>query len=157
MSLSVSQQSRLHYQHRALEEITAFASAEEISRTGPDGKWGILENIAHLVCYQVVFIQRIEKMVREVNPQLSRYVAEQDPTFETVRKCAKRDLVRKLEEKRQEIIHLLSSLTETELDRSGVHPVYGKMDIPDWVEMFLLHEAHHLMTIFYLTHVNDVK
>jgi hypothetical protein len=43
-------------------------------------------------------------------------------------------------------------LSPDKLDRTGIHPKYGKLNIIDWTEFFLLHEAHHLFAIFQLTH-----
>ena len=39
---------------------------------------------------------------------------------------------------------LVDSLDAEDLARSGVHPSLGALAIPDWIEFFLLHEAHHL-------------
>jgi hypothetical protein len=32
------------------------------------------------------------------------------------------------------------------LSRKGFHPSFGALTIPQWLEFFLLHEAHHLYT-----------
>ena len=48
------------------------------------------------------------------------------------------------------ISNYVSTLSESSFMRSGKHPVYGELSIPRWIEFFLLHEAHHLFTIFKL-------
>ena len=35
------------------------------------------------------------------------------------------------------------------MNRVGVHPVFGLMTIPLWLEFFLLHEAHHLYVVLH--------
>jgi hypothetical protein len=44
----------------------------------------------------------------------------------------------------------LSGLGESNLKRTGLHPRYGVLTIPQWTEFFLLHEAHHLFSLFML-------
>jgi hypothetical protein len=39
---------------------------------------------------------------------------------------------------------------DTDLDKTGHHPVFGEMNLIQWLNFFLLHEAHHLFTIFKL-------
>jgi hypothetical protein len=39
-------------------------------------------------------------------------------------------------------------MDETSLQRIGRHARYGRLTVVQWVEFFLLHEAHHLYTIF---------
>jgi hypothetical protein len=39
-------------------------------------------------------------------------------------------------------------LKQAELDKKGIHPVYGTMSLQLWLNFFLLHEAHHLFAIF---------
>jgi len=45
---------------------------------------------------------------------------------------------------------LITNLNDEELLLTGSHPKFGVMTIPGWTEFFLLHEAHHLFTIFRL-------
>lgn len=57
----------------------------------------------------------------------------------------------------QNLNELIFTLSEKELDRTGVHKKYGDLNIVQWIEFFLLHEAHHLFTIFQLTNDTDLK
>ena len=51
---------------------------------------------------------------------------------------------------RRELISKILSLNEEMLQRTGSHPLFGNMNIVQWINFFLLHEAHHLFTIFKL-------
>ena len=42
------------------------------------------------------------------------------------------------------------SLKDIDLRKESRHTTYGKMNVLVWVHFFLLHEAHHLYTIFKL-------
>ena len=37
----------------------------------------------------------------------------------------------------------------------GHHPKYGALTLVEWTEFFLLHEAHHLFTLFKLLNEDD--
>jgi hypothetical protein len=39
---------------------------------------------------------------------------------------------------------------------SAVHKKYGALTIMEWTEFFLLHEAHHIFTIFQLMHDTEL-
>ena len=47
---------------------------------------------------------------------------------------------------------MITNLTPAELLKTGVHKKYGVLTITEWTEFFLLHEAHHIFTIFQLRH-----
>jgi uncharacterized damage-inducible protein DinB len=150
MNLSPSLSDRLHSQHWAIAEIIATINTARISLQPGEGKWSIHEHIAHLARYQAFFIIRIHNILTEEEPVFERYVAEADPEFDTYRLASLPALLQSLEEKRKELHTLLLLLTGTQLQRTGKHPKFGKLTIPDWVQFFLLHEAHHIFNIFKL-------
>jgi hypothetical protein len=44
----------------------------------------------------------------------------------------------------------LLSLSEEDFERTGVHPKFGEMTLSQWLEFFLVHEAHHLYVVLQL-------
>jgi hypothetical protein len=94
----------------------------------------------------------VNRIVSEINPELERYSAESDPDFEEWRQVPQAALLRQIVSDRSEITKMILEMRDDELARKGVHPVYGEMNIVEWTEFFLLHEAHHLFTIFQLKH-----
>ena len=151
MPLSSSIVTRLEYQHKSLLELIDNLDDEYVRRQVIPGKWSIFENIVHLQTYQHAFMQRMKKIKEESNPSFPRYTAETDPLFHD--NCLKttREIIQDLISIRREIISCVHALKEEMLTRTGTHPVFGSMDIPHWLNFFLLHEAHHLFTIFKLT------
>src|ERR1700730_10210446 len=148
--LSPSQQSRLEHQHEAIGEMIKGITEKQL-RTRPEtGKWSAFENIAHLAAYQPAFLERLKKIEREESPLFERYVAENDQKFYECAQLNLQQLNDHLSTHRFLLINHISLLPETILRRTGEHTVYGKLKIPQWVEFFLLHEAHHLFTIFKL-------
>ena len=51
---------------------------------------------------------------------------------------------------RKEMAASLLGFGEKELKRVATHPAYGEMTMIQWLHFFLLHESHHLFTIFKL-------
>ena len=151
MPLPSSITTRLEYQHKSLIDIIEGLSDEQIRRQVILGKWSIFENIVHLATYQHAFIQRVRQMLHEENPQFQRYTAESDPLFHDNCSRSTREIMQDLITIRREIIAKILSLKEADIQHTGGHPVFGNMNIMQWLNFFLLHEAHHLFTIFKLT------
>jgi hypothetical protein len=142
---------RLQYQHKSLIDIIDGLTDEQVRRNVIPGKWSIFENIVHLQTYQHFFIQRIRKMLEENNPLFTPYSAESDPLFHD--NCGKstREIIQDMLTTRKEMSAGFHSFTETDLDKTARHSVYGQMSMVQWLHFFLLHEAHHLFIIFKLT------
>ena len=157
MKIYTSINDRLKSQHLTIAEIIGNVSFErKIIRPAGD-KWNIHDNIAHLAKYQITFIERINKILNEDVPHFDRYKAGDDTDFEVFRKQNIEYLLKCLNEQRTKLIGLISSLSEKDLERIGVHKKYGHLNIIQWIEFFLLHEAHHLFTIFQLANDTDLK
>lgn len=141
---------RLKTQHEVIEFLISGLSEDELRfRPIPD-KWSVQENIAHLACYQQRVISRTERILDEENPTFESYVPEEDPQFPIYLSKPKNELLSNLISNRIELVHLISNLTDEQLMRNGTHAKFGKMNLIGWTEFFLLHEAHHLYTIFKL-------
>lgn len=148
MQMPSSISTRLQYQHKSLIEIIDGLSDDQIRRQVNTGKWSIFENIVHLSTYQHVFIHRVKLILENTQPAFDRYTAEGDPLF--LDNCLKstREIMQDLLTTRKEMSAGLLSFSETDFGKTGIHPVYGSMNLIEWMNFFLLHEAHHLFTIF---------
>jgi len=141
---------RLQYQHKSLLDIIDGLTDEQIRRQIITGKWSIFENIVHLATYQHTFISRIKQMLEQDNPAFPRYTAESDPIFHDNCSKSSREIMQDLITTRKEMAAGIISFKETDYDKSGQHPLFGQMNLIQWLNFFLLHEAHHLFTIFKL-------
>jgi len=150
MQLPSSVSTRLQYQHKSLLDIIEGLSDEQIRRQINAGKWSIFENIVHLQTYQHMFIRRIRLMLTEDVPVFSPYTAEADPLFHDNCGLPMRDVMQYLFGTRKELSSAILSFKETDFEREARHSTYGKMNVLLWLNFFLLHEAHHLFTIFKL-------
>ena len=143
---------RLKNQHKTIASIIIKLNNSQLQFHPSPGKWNIHENIAHLAKYQPVFIDRIRKILTNEEPAFEVYKAEDDDEFEIYCAFTTYELLKKISSDREVIFHLITHLPVDKLDRIGTHPKYGKLTISEWTEFFLLHEAHHLLTIFQLAH-----
>jgi uncharacterized damage-inducible protein DinB len=153
MALYRSLVERLKNQHKTITELIGIAHPRLYLCPVP-GKWSIHDHIAHVARYQEFFIERINIILENDTPVFERYKAEDDPFFEGWQERSTGDLIKILNADRQKLFTLIINIPVQKLSRTGIHKKFGEMTIIQWVEFFLLHEAHHLFTIFRLA--NDV-
>ncbi|MEE9123592.1 MAG: DinB family protein [candidate division NC10 bacterium] len=160
MTLSRSASIRLETQLDALSLVLDRASPDAITRRPASGKWSAHENLAHLGRHHEVFIERVQRILAEDRPRLARYRAEEDPEWPKWAALPTDEVLRRLQALRGDLIEIVKYLSPEQLNRIGVHPAFGEMTIPEWIEFFLLHEAHHLyvmMTRIRGTSVGDSR
>ena len=113
---------RLKNQHLAIDEIINNTTHHRINLRPTPEKWNIHDNIAHLARYQIIFIDRVNRILNEnIIPHFDRYKAENDPDFESFRAMTDYNLLTSIKEERLKLIALIFSLSETDLEKSGVH------------------------------------
>ncbi len=139
---------KLRTQYKEIEDLLADLSSEQVLKRPTTDKWSILENMAHLARYQEVFLQRLLLILSQENPTLERYKAENDPSFLSWQNLSQSEVIQKLERSRLDLIDFFENLPAGEWDKVGTHPVLGALSIQEWMRFFLLHESHHLYTIF---------
>ena len=151
MSLSASVTCRLQHQHETIHDLLKGFSEAQLKHRIQKDKWNVHEQVAHLVTYQPLFLQRLKTIEQGNNPLFDRYVADNDPAF--LQSCQKplSDLLNGLHHDRTMIIDYLLSVPGEIPGKTGRHPKYGLLTMHEWTEFFLLHEAHHLFSIFMLT------
>jgi hypothetical protein len=151
MPLSLSVQARLKHQQETMAELIKGLSEEQLKEHINPEKWSAFENIVHLVAYQPIFLQRLQVIAHNENPLFERYTADSDPVFHQYMSRSLKELLEDYSTQRFLIINHVTQLSETTLRREGSHPLYGRFNISQWTDFFLLHEAHHFFTIFMLT------
>jgi uncharacterized damage-inducible protein DinB len=148
---------RLENQHLTIIELIKKLSSKRKTIRPAIDKWNIHENIAHLTRYQLIFVDRLKKIQIENSPSFERYKTENDPDFEMFRKMSEYDLLKSLNENRLKLNELVFNLSEDDLVKIGVHKKFGELNIVEWLEFFVLHEAHHLYTVFQLANEIDLE
>jgi hypothetical protein len=63
---------------------------------------------------------------------------------------AREHVFESLKSARTEFLALVAPLSDAQLKRTGVHPVFGALTVPHWIEFFLFHEAYHVYMVMSL-------
>ncbi len=141
---------RLQYQHKTLVDIIDGLTEEQVRRQVIPGKWSIFEQIVHLQTYQHTFIGRVKLILQDQVPVFERYTAEADPAFLDNCERSFREVMQDMITTRKEMANEMLHFSEADFAKKGVHPVFGKMSLQQWINFFLLHEGHHLFAILKL-------
>jgi len=150
MPLPSSITTRLQYQHKSLLDLIEGLTDDQVHKNVIPGKWSVFENIVHLQTYQHVFIYRVREILKGNSPSFDRYLADTDPFFPLNCSKSTREIMQDLLGLRKDMAAEINNLNEEELIKTGQHPVFGQLSLLQWLNFFLLHEAHHLFTIFKL-------
>ena len=153
--LPATTQTRLETQLDALNLFIDTLDADALTQRPPSDKWSIYEHIAHMGRYHEVFQMRMRRVLDEDGPNLGRYSAEGDPEFSNWLALSPDAAVQSLKQRRADLISFVQGLSAEQLAGTGVHPVLGEMGIALWLEFFLLHEAHHLYRILWLSKTGE--
>jgi len=145
---------RLNTQHLTIKELIKNLDDEIISEEPEPGKWSIHENLTHIVSYHQILLYRMEEIIKSDNPYFDKYKTEDDPNFIKWQSIKTEELLTNLEEEREKVIDVINQFSEEELQKKGTHQKFGTMNMLEWIEFFLLHEAHHIYTIFKLLRTN---
>ena len=140
------------HQHLQLIEMTTGLSPQFIMKRHRPSKWSIHEHIAHLVRYQQLFEERSLLILSPSTPNFQRYNAENDPLFSSGVKESTPHLLTAYQAHRSMLINFVGALPPEDLLKLGIHPKLGALPMKEWIRFFLLHENHHLYTIFWLVH-----
>jgi hypothetical protein len=138
---------RLETQLDVLPMLLSGATPKVLSARTASGEWSVLENLAHLARHHAIFLERLNRILAEDEPEIDRYRAEEDSAWPQWSGLSTEEVLSRLKALRLEIIRRIKGLSEVEVSRIGIHPLFGKMGVALWVEFFLLHEAHHLYMV----------
>jgi uncharacterized damage-inducible protein DinB len=133
-----------------LDEALRGVPVERILEPPASGKWSANENLAHLGRYHEIFLERIDRILKESNPVFERYRAEEDPRWEAWRTLGYKEVAGKLASLREMLMVRLKSLSPEDWERTGTHSKFGGMSLALWLEFFMVHEAHHLYVVLQL-------
>jgi uncharacterized damage-inducible protein DinB len=146
-ALREAQLTRLVTQLGSLEVLLAGMDPGAISRRPPSGKWSARENLAHLGRYHEVFLIRVDRILAEAAPRFSRYRAEEDAEWPQWQSLPIEDVLQRLAALRGQLVQRIREIRSENFSKIGVHPAFGSMSLTEWLEFFLVHEAHHLYVV----------
>ncbi len=136
--------SRLQDQGQEMRRLVSGLDEETLAARTVPGKWSLKELVAHLWRVQEVFEARIESMLTENNPIISRYEPDGDPEFDEKLRATTEELLSGILTEREQLLALLDSLSTGDWHRPGSHPEFPHYDVSFQVELLVWHEAHHI-------------
>ena len=135
---------RLTHQLSSFRAWVADADPRDLEWTPPSGKWSARLNLAHVGRHHEVTLDRVTRVLREDAPVFPRYDEAGAPEWERWTTLTVPQVWTALDERRSALVSAVGPLRPEQLARAGVHAKFGPMDVPRWLEFFLVHEAHHL-------------
>ncbi len=147
MPLSTSCASRIRTQLDCLATVLAGTSEGSLERRPIPDKWSAKENLAHLARYHEVFLDRMRQILQQDRPGLPRYKAEDDLQWPSWQGLPAAEVMERLRRLRAQLAAQVEGLSDRALSRIGRHSRFGDMTLAQWLEFFLLHEAHHLFVV----------
>jgi uncharacterized damage-inducible protein DinB len=147
MPLPESLAGRLATQLESLKLVLGDATPAALKTRPKSGKWSAHENLAHLVQHHRATMTRLRRILAEDRLELPSYSADKDPDWPALAAESTEEVLRQLLAARREMIALTTSLSTDQLARIGIHPAFGPMTLAQWLDFFLIHEAHHLYVI----------
>ena len=106
--------------------------------------WNALEVMGHLVDLEAIFTARVHRILNETNPTFDRLNPDQMAADHGYAQQDIQQQVAKFLQLRREFITLLTSLSEEQWTRGGIHPTYGPMTLLDLATNTALHDLNHL-------------
>ena len=133
MSVSDSLRARLETQLDALDVVLAGATPDLLDARPTPDEWSAREHLAHLARHSTVFLERLDRILREDAPRLRRYRAEDDPEWRQWASLSVDEALQRLKDARQRLITWVSGLSRDDVGRVASHPSFGAMTIPEWL------------------------
>lgn len=141
---------RLRLQLDVVPSIFAGAADQAADWRPAPGKWSAREQLAHVARMHEVMGGRIEQILTEPEARMARYRAEEDAEWPRWAELPLAEVRSRLAVLRPRLTAQVAAIPAAELGRRGIHSTFGAMTIPLWLELFLLHEAHHLFSAMQL-------
>jgi uncharacterized damage-inducible protein DinB len=135
---------RVAGQFEALDWVITNIDAERFGRRPQVDKWSAHEHLAHVACSQQRFLERLRAILTTDRPAFRRYRAEHDPEWPQWQGLSRQRLLERLKTLEEELVTMIGSLSDAQLSRVGLHSTFGAMNVAQWLEFFLLHQAHHV-------------
>jgi uncharacterized damage-inducible protein DinB len=144
-----SQIDHLERQRDLLLRALQSFSADKFENRAPN-KWSAREHLAHLARHEEIFVNRIQRILKEEQPALVSYTAEDDAEWTEWQRLPLGEVEARWITQRSALVEMLQEIDADQLRRTGVHSTLGELPLMEWLDFFLVHEGHHLLSILKL-------
>jgi hypothetical protein len=130
-----------------LRKAVAGMSGEQLLARPIPGKWSTLEVVCHLADFEIVYADRIKRVIAENEPTL--FGGDPD-MFATRLAYEKRDLEEELalvELIRKQVSRILGDIGDQDFQLHGIHSEYGPLTLETILMRVTNHIHHHVRFI----------
>ena len=132
---------------RLLRQAVAGMSRKQLLDRPIPGKWSTLEVVCHLADFEIVFADRIKRVIAENEPTLFGG----DPNAFAARLAYHdRDVEEELciiETIRGQVVRILRTLSPADFQRRGLHSEAGPLTLENLLQRLIGHVPHHVRFI----------
>ena len=128
------------------DAVKGMTREQVVARPVP-GKWSTLEVVSHLSDFEIVYADRIKRIIAENRPTLPDG---DENAFAAHLAYQNRDLEEELQvvgSIRAQVNRILRSLKDDDFSRIGVHAAAGPLSLLQFVERIIGHVKHHVKFI----------
>ena len=130
-----------------LREAVAGMTAEQSDARPITGQWSTRQVVCHLADYEMVFADRMKRVIAEENPPLC---GSDQNAFAARLAYDARDVDEELaivDALRSQMGRILRSLADEDFQRTGLHSTRGKMTLENLLKRITPHIPHHVAFI----------
>ena len=127
-----------------LRESVRGLNAEQVRLAAPPGRWSPLEVVCHIADFELVYADRMKRVVAEDRPTLFGGDPDQ---FAAKLAYGQRDLEEELaviDSVRKHVVRFLQTLDATAFDREGIHSTDGPISLATLLKRIAGHIPHHV-------------
>ena len=106
--------------------------------------WSVADVVAHLGDLELVYAVRIRTIVAGAGETPLPALAQNDWIERVHRREPVAELLERFEFERRHNLGFIERLNEEELERRGIHPQYGSINVRDAVQRLINHDTKHL-------------
>lgn len=131
-----------------LQQLTQNLSPAQLDfRTDPDG-WTIREILAHLVDDEMYVMRtRMERIIKEDEPHLAPHDEKKWFAHRNKTRDALDDLLADFQLQRAASLGMLHMLRDSDWQRTGYQPEYGRFTAEEWLSHWVEHDTVHIQQI----------
>jgi len=132
---------------RLLREAVSGMDAAQLAARPVPGKWSTLEVLCHLADFEIVFADRIKRVIAENEPTLFGGDPDTFAARLAYHQRQAQEELQLIELVRIQVGRILQSLRPEDFERRGIHSESGPLTLKTLVERITGHIPHHIRFI----------
>ncbi len=134
--------------HQNLVAIVGALSDQQIDYRPGAEEWSIREILAHLVDDEMFVMRtRLERIIAEESPELTPYDEKHWYANRNKTRDTRDELLADFDSQRRASLGILHMLRESDWERTGFQPEYGRFTAEEWIGHWVEHDKVHLRQI----------